>query len=108
MEISKTQSLLNLITVTSEEFGPDVTARQIATFLVVALAGDAGVEGTAIQKATDSSQAASSRNLTKLSTKPGSWGLVDFRVDTADRRRTLAVLNANGKKVLERILRAGK
>lgn len=89
----------------TREFGPDVTVRQLTTFLMVCTAGESGIDSSTIEKRTQSSQAAVSRNLTKLSAREGNWGVIEFRVDPSDRRRTYAVPSAKGKKLYSELVR---
>jgi DNA-binding MarR family transcriptional regulator len=71
--------------------------------LQVSLTGDSGIDGTTLERKTNSSQAATSRNLKLLSVQ---LGLVEFFLDQADGRRRLARCLPKGEQLINRMLSA--
>lgn len=99
------QRLVDALAIVADAFGPDVTVRQLATFLLTGLGPADGVEYASLERDLGCSKASVSRNLTKLSTKPGNWGVIDYRFDPRDSRRVYAVLSPEGHKLYRRLTR---
>lgn len=100
MELSRALKLNRLL---AELLGQDASLRQALTLLMVAEAGDAGVEQYAIVTATDSAQSTTSRNLKILCQD---LKLAEFYLDPTDGRRRLVRLTKAGRSAVAKIIGA--
>lgn len=97
MELSRALKMNRLL---AELLGQDASLRQALTLLMVAEAGEAGVEQYTIVTATDSAQSTTSRNLKILCQD---LKLAEFYLDPADGRRRLVRLTKAGKTAVAKI-----
>ncbi len=100
MNLTTTQCILKLTARLSEALGPDATLRQVSTLLHVAMAGASGTDGVTVEQKTNSSQAATSRNLKLLAVQ---HGLLEFFLDQADGRRRLVRLSPKGVQLVTKL-----
>jgi DNA-binding MarR family transcriptional regulator len=102
MTITSTTQLLRIVETVAAATSPDLTARQLGVFLIVAAAGRDGIDATTIQARSGSSQAATSRSLRKLSID---LKLIKAVLDPADGRRRIFLLEPAGHALLTRLHR---
>lgn len=97
MDLSRALKMNRLM---AEVLGHDASLRQAMTLLMVAEAGDAGVEQYSIVVATESAQSTTSRNLKILCQD---LKLAEFTVDPLDGRRRMVRLTKAGKNAVAKI-----
>lgn len=102
MSVSTTQQLLRIVRHAAEATNTDLTLRQLTTLLMVGAAGSEGIDATTIERRTESSQAATSRNLKKLSVE---YQLVKAILDPADGRRRVFIMAPKGNALLPKMQR---
>ncbi|WP_445978406.1 hypothetical protein [Stenotrophomonas muris] len=102
MDTMSLHKSLRLLRTAAELLGQDATNRQVLTLLMIAEAGEAGAEQASIEKATESAQSTTSRNLKLMCQE---HGLAEFFLDPADGRRRLVRLTKAGRTAVDKLLR---
>ncbi len=86
-----------------------INLTQLLTLLVVAEAGDAGIDQGRLSESVGASSAATSRTVRILgpvhyNKKHEGYGLVDFEMDRTDNRRRVIRLSPDGRALVARML----
>lgn len=93
----------------ADTMGRDVTLRQIHTLIVVAEAGDAGIDVSELGRRTHSSPAAVSRNVRVLGmhhydrNRGAGMELLEVTLDPADNRRRLVRIAERGRRTVRAV-----
>jgi DNA-binding MarR family transcriptional regulator len=87
---------------------PDMTALQLAVFLVIAKAGEEGISQSALYRYLDTTDSTVSRTLAILSDiggrKVAPLDLIEIKVNPLDRRERLITLTRKGTRILNDVV----
>lgn len=103
MNVTDVRRLILTAEAASKVLGPEASLRQLLTLLYVTSAGEDGMDSTTVERRTQASQAATSRNLRSLSV---GFGLIEFQLDPYDGRRRIAKACPKGKALVKKMLEA--